>query len=93
MIPPAAQRPAPPPADPASLQPSIPGVNTMAIAGLIFAIPLPPIGIVMGHVAKSQIRRTGESGSGIATAALVIGYIMLLCVCIGVPLSLMAIGV
>ena len=92
MLQPPAQRPVPPPPDPAGLQPKIPGVNSMAVAGLIFAVLLPPIGIVMGHIAKSQIRRTRESGSGIATAALVIGYTLLVCVCIGIPLGLSAIG-
>ncbi len=66
----------------------IPGVNTMAIASLVFAFLLPPIGIVMGHTAKAQIRRTHEGGRGIATAALVIGYALLLACCIGGPLLL-----
>jgi hypothetical protein len=29
----------------------------------------------MGHVAKKQIRQTGESGEGLATAGLWLGYI------------------
>jgi peptidyl-prolyl cis-trans isomerase B (cyclophilin B) len=60
----------------------------MAIAALVFGFLLPPIGIVMGHIALSQIRRTGESGRGIAIAALVVGYtILLVCGC-GLPLFL-----
>lgn len=31
-------------------------------------------GIVCGHLALAQIRRTGEGGRGLAIAALVIGY-------------------
>jgi tellurite resistance protein TehA-like permease len=66
----------------------IPGVNTMAIAGLVFAFLLPPIGIVMAHIAKSQIRRTQERGRGLAIAALVIGYgLLLTCFC-AIPLLL-----
>ncbi len=71
-----------------STQERVPGVNTMAIASLVFAFLLPPIGIVMAHVAKAQIRRTGEGGRGLATAALVIGYGLLLLCCLGGPLLL-----
>lgn len=73
----------------------IPGVNTMAIAALIFAFLFPPAGIVMGHIAKGQLRLTGESGKGIATAALTIGYAITLCACclpvglvLGIPIGL-----
>ena len=66
----------------------VPGVNTMAIASLVFAVLLPPIGIVMAHVAKAQIRRTHEGGRAIAIAALVIGYGLLLGCCIIGPLLL-----
>ena len=31
-------------------------------------------GIVCGHIALSQIKRTGEGGRGLAIAALIIGY-------------------
>jgi hypothetical protein len=55
-----------------------PGVtypNVMSILSLVFAFVFPPLGIVFGHIAKKQIRRTGEGGSGFATAGLVLGYI------------------
>ena len=51
------------------------GTNVMAILALVFAFVFPVAGIVFGHVAKSQIRRTGEQGSGLATAGLVLSYI------------------
>jgi hypothetical protein len=47
----------------------------MAILSLVFAFVFAPLGIVFGHVAKRQIRRTGEGGSGLATAGLVLSYI------------------
>jgi hypothetical protein len=47
----------------------------MAIAALILVFVFFPIGIVLGHVARGQIRRTGEGGRGLATAALIIGYL------------------
>ncbi len=36
-----------------------------------------PLGIVFGHVARRQINRTREGGKGLATAALIIGYLQL----------------
>jgi hypothetical protein len=51
------------------------GTNTMAILSLVFAFVFAPLGIVFGHVARRQIRRTGEQGSGLATAGLWLGYI------------------
>jgi hypothetical protein len=51
--------------------------NGTAIAALIFAIVFAPVGIALGHVARSQIKRTGEGGIGLAIAALIIGYIFI----------------
>ncbi|MET0424677.1 MAG: DUF4190 domain-containing protein [Actinoplanes sp.] len=51
------------------------GTNTLAILALVFAFIFPIAGVVMGHIAKKQIRQTGEQGEGLATAGLVIGYI------------------
>jgi hypothetical protein len=47
----------------------------MAIAALILIFVFYPIGIVLGHLARGQIKRTGGGGRGLATAALVIGYL------------------
>jgi Domain of unknown function (DUF4190) len=49
--------------------------NTMAILSLVFAFVFPIAGIVMGHVAKKQIRQTSEQGDGLATAGLWLSYI------------------
>lgn len=49
--------------------------NTMAILSLVFAFVFPIAGIFMGHVAKKQIRTTGEAGDGLATAGLWLSYI------------------
>ena len=51
------------------------GTNVMAILALVFAFVFAPLGIVLGHIAKRQIRRTGEDGGGLATAGLVLGYL------------------
>jgi peptidyl-prolyl cis-trans isomerase B (cyclophilin B) len=49
--------------------------NGMAIAALVGSLVFAPLGIVFGHIARSQIRRTSEEGSGLAIAGLAIGYI------------------
>jgi hypothetical protein len=55
--------------------------NQMAVASLACAcaqIILPVVtaipAIILGHVARRQIRQTGENGAGLALAGLVIGY-------------------
>ena len=59
-----------------------PRTNALAIASLICSLAglatciSAPVGIVLGHIAKRQIRETGEGGSGMATAGLWIGYIL-----------------
>jgi peptidyl-prolyl cis-trans isomerase B (cyclophilin B) len=53
----------------------VPHTNSMAVASLICAFVMAPLGIVFGHVALSQIRRTGEEGRGFAIAGLAIGYV------------------
>lgn len=55
--------------------PPIMPTNTMAILALVFAFIFSPAAIVLGHIAKKQISRTGEQGSGLATAGLILGYI------------------
>ncbi|HEX7992459.1 MAG TPA: DUF4190 domain-containing protein, partial [Streptosporangiaceae bacterium] len=56
--------------------------NQMAVASLVcglcqvffwFVAGVPAI--VFGHVARRQIRQTGEAGSGMATAGLIMGYV------------------
>ena len=51
------------------------GTNTLAILSLVFAFIFSPAAIIMGHLAKRQIRQTGEQGEGLATAGLWLGYI------------------
>jgi zinc transporter ZupT len=51
------------------------GTNTSAILALVFGIAGGLLGIIFGHIALSQIKRTGEEGRGLAIAGLVLGYI------------------
>jgi len=57
------------------VSPPVPHTNTLAILALVFGILGGVLGIVFGHIARGQIRRTGEGGWGMATAGLVLGYI------------------
>jgi amino acid transporter len=57
------------------------GTNGFAIASFVlsFFFCLYGIGailaVVFGHIARSQIRRTGQQGAGLALAGLIIGYV------------------
>ncbi|GAA2173540.1 hypothetical protein GCM10009784_08250 [Arthrobacter parietis] len=48
--------------------------NGLAIASLITSFFISIVGIILGHIALSQIKQTGETGRGLAIAGLVIGY-------------------
>ncbi|POM26328.1 hypothetical protein BTM25_07250 [Actinomadura rubteroloni] len=63
--------------------PAVAPTNGMATASLVcgligfVACGLTSIlAIIFGHVAQSQIKRTGEGGSGMAVAGLILGYIV-----------------
>jgi uncharacterized protein DUF4190 len=49
------------------------------VSGMVALVlgPLAIVAIVAGHIARGQIRRTGEGGRGMATAGLVLGYAVL----------------
>ena len=55
--------------------PSVAPTNTMAILSLVMAFVCAPLAIVFGHISRSQMRRTGESGDGLALAGLILGYV------------------
>jgi uncharacterized membrane protein len=48
--------------------------NILAIIGFIASFFVSVVGIVLGFIALSQIKRTGEKGRGLAIAAIVIGF-------------------
>jgi hypothetical protein len=49
----------------------------------IMAILVPPAGVVLGHLALPQIRRTGERGWLAAICGLVLGYLMCVALLVG----------
>jgi Domain of unknown function (DUF4190) len=94
------QPPAVPPQQPAQyavVQPT----NSLAIVSLVAGIAsyfvVPVIGavvaIITGHMARGQIRRTGEGGSGLALAGLILGYVHLLLAVIVVGAVLIGLGI
>jgi uncharacterized membrane protein len=76
---------------------SLIGIATLGIGSICIA-PLgclTPIGwlvaVITGHMAKNQIKQTGEGGDGQAAAGLIMGYIGLALVVIGLCISLIAV--
>jgi hypothetical protein len=62
--------------------PVVPPTNGLAIGALVCGIlEFPTLGlasipaVILGHAARSQIRRTGERGDGLAIAGLILGYL------------------
>ena len=49
--------------------------NTLAIIALIAAFVFPLAGIICGHLALSQIKKTGEAGHGLALWGTILGYV------------------
>jgi hypothetical protein len=60
--------------------PMVPRTNGVAIGALLCGF-VPFFGglpaVILGHVARGQIKRTGERGDGVAVAGLVLGYLWL----------------
>ena len=68
-----------------------PTTNELAVISLVmsllgFLVPIVPQigGIICGHIARSEIRRSGgtQTGSGIALAGLIISYVSISIFCI-----------
>ncbi|WP_306824607.1 DUF1707 and DUF4190 domain-containing protein [Streptomyces sp. JJ38] len=78
--------------------PPAPPYSGVAIAALVLAILTPMTygvcaipSVILGHIAKADVRKTGKQGDGFATAGLVVGYLALgliaLVVLLGVTLA------
>ncbi|MFF5174236.1 DUF4190 domain-containing protein [Micromonospora sp. NPDC000089] len=74
--------------------PAQPKTNSMAIVALVLSLVgiasciTAPVGAILGHVARKQIRETGEGGEGMAKAAIIVGWILT-----GLMLALIAVYV
>ena len=76
--------------------------STLAILSLVFGIAsylvVPVIGslaaIILGHIAKSEIRKSNGTltGNGLATAGLVLGYVQWGLTVIGIAIAVLVFG-
>ncbi|HEV7812770.1 MAG TPA: DUF4190 domain-containing protein [Leifsonia sp.] len=66
------------------------GYNTMAIVAFILAFFISIVGIILGFVALSQIKKTGEQGRGLAIAAIIIGFVE---IAIGIIITIIVVAV
>lgn len=48
--------------------------STLAVTGFVLSFVISVPAVVLGHMALSQIAKTGDSGRGLALASLWIGY-------------------
>lgn len=68
--------PPPPPPGPGGT------TNTMAIVSLVCALGglltwiSAPVGAVLGHIARRQIRERGEQGEGLALTGIIVGWVI-----------------
>ena len=53
----------------------VPRQNQLAIVALVLSFVFSIGGIICGHIALSQIKRTGQDGHGIALTGLIVGYV------------------
>ncbi|WP_024801649.1 DUF4190 domain-containing protein [Nocardia sp. BMG51109] len=66
--------------------------NSLAVTALVLGVVAGPLAIPFGHVARSQIRRTGEQGDGMALAGLILGYLSLVAVLAAVVASVVVLN-
>jgi hypothetical protein len=74
---PAAPNPAPPPyGDPAAApQAPQPGTNGLAVAGLILAFLIAPIGFILSLVGLIQAGKRGQKGKGLAVGGIIVSLV------------------
>jgi hypothetical protein len=66
--------------------------NTMAILALVLAFVFAPAGLVLGIIARRQIRRTGEEGDGLALAGIIVGGIVTAIFVLGIVFWIIALA-
>jgi hypothetical protein len=78
-------QPAPvPPQQPyGQVQPASERWNILAIVGFILTFFIALAGIILGFIALSQIKRTGEKGHGLALWAVILGFVFIVLGIIG----------
>ena len=61
--------------------------NTLCILAIIFSFVFYPVGLILGIIALSQIKKTKEKGRGLALTPIVIGFILLALIVIVIILA------
>jgi hypothetical protein len=62
--------------------PAAPPTNGLAIAAMVCALAglatgiSAPVGAILGHIARKQIRERGEQGDGMALTGIIVGWIL-----------------
>jgi hypothetical protein len=80
------------PRPPMPLPPGPPRTNSKAVGALVCGVSGVFVGvtaipaIVLGHMARREIRRTGEQGDGLAVGGLVLGYVVTIVMVVAVAL-------
>jgi hypothetical protein len=64
----------------------------MAILALVLAFVFAPAGLVLGIIARRQIRRTGEEGDGLALAGIIVGGIVTAIFVLGIVFWIIALA-
>lgn len=92
--PPQGQYPTPYPPQYGQPYPQPPKTNTMAILSLVFAFLFPLLGVIFGFVALSQLKdlTKNETGKGLATAGLIVGFVFIGIALLIVIVSLATVG-
>jgi len=49
--------------------------NVMAVLSLVLAFLFPPAGVIVGLVARSQLKKSDEQGEGLATAGIILSAV------------------
>ncbi|BDZ63838.1 DUF4190 domain-containing protein [Agromyces mangrovi Wang et al. 2018] len=83
---------APAPSGQYAAAPNTQKTNVLAIISLVSAFFISLAAVITGHIALSQIKKTGEQGRGLAIAGLIIGYIGLVLGLIGIIIWIAAFG-
>ena len=64
--------------------------NTMAILALVLAFVFAPAGLILGIIARKQIKQTREQGDGLALAGIIVGGIFTAIFVLGIAFWIIA---
>lgn len=64
-------------AKPTPVKTTVAETNTYALVAILLAFIMPLAGLIFGHMALGQIKRTGDTGRGLALTAVIYGYCIL----------------